>query len=198
MLPPHPPFNGRGLADSGPDGQPGPTRPLPRPLTCAALATGRFPRAPGRASSTSVGRRHSAPSTAPRRRARSWAPDAAEGTQAPRPMAPAESLSGLRRRGSAAAARVTALRGRARGCPEGNQLAACCREHPRHLQPGVRGPGPVGRWRWPGQGQLGGVTWRGWGWCCEEGPGRQGRDGHRGLGLRQEWSAGSPDSLRVD
>ena len=98
MLPPTPTG---GRTDSRTQGlTPGPraapTRPLPAPpLTCAALAASRAAGAPSRAKSRSAGSRHSAPSTAPSRRAWSRAPDAAEGTQARRPMAPADSLSGL-------------------------------------------------------------------------------------------------------
>lgn len=174
----------------------GPDPPVPAPaLTCATLAPAPFAGVPGQANSTSAGKRHSAPSTAPSWRARSPAPDAAEGTQAPRPMAPADSLSGLGRWGGAAAARITAPGGGRAAAPEGNQLAAHCREHPRRLQPGAQGPGPLGRWRWPGQGPLGGVTWQ---WGGEEGPGRQRRDRRQGFRLRRECQLGSPNSLEVE
>lgn len=191
-LPPHP--RTRGLTPGSLSR--GRTHPVPAPaLTCAALAPARVAGVPGQANSTSAGKRHSAPSSAPSRRAWSPAPDAAEGTQAPRPMAPADSLSGLGRRGGAAAARITAPGGGRAAAPEGNQLAAHCREHPRRLQPGAQGPGPLGRWRWPGQGPLGGVTWQ---WGGEEGPGRQRRDRRQGLRLRRECQLGSPNSLEVE
>lgn len=161
-------------------------------LTCAALAAGLAAGAPSRASSTRAGRRHRAPSTAPSRRAWSRAPDAAEGTQAPRPMAPADWLSGLRaawgcardRRSRGGAGRGGAGRlglqprggaGRLGGAaaPEGNQLAARCGSTPPPAA-GRGDPGPVGRWQGPGQGLLGGVTWAGRG---QGGPGRQDREG---------------------
>lgn len=68
-------------------------------LTCPALVVGRAAGAPSRTSSTSASSRHRVPSTAPSQPACAWIPAAALGTEAPRPMTPTDSLSGLGERG---------------------------------------------------------------------------------------------------
>lgn len=177
-------------------------------LTCAAPAAGRAAGAPGRASSTSAGRRHSATSTAPSRPAWARAPDAAEDSQAPRPMAPADSLSGLRaarggRVGAAGGSGYSRGRGGGprgggeagrRSDPEGNQLAVPLSGVPHRRRPGECGPRASGSlaaaWAGPaGRGQLG----RG----GEEGPFREGRDRRQGLRLGAGWPAGVPKPAGV-
>lgn len=173
-------------------------------LTCPALAAGRAAGAPSRASSTSASTRHRAPSTAPSQPACAWIPDAARGTEAPRPMTPADSLSGLGVRGLrdlpepeyplGEALRRLGLQppgwGREAGAatPEGNQLA---------IRLSVRGPRACG-WvavAWAGPAGRAGLLRRGGG--AEEArratTDRQGRDRRQGLSVRQRWSVGVPE-----
>lgn len=174
-------------------------------LTCAALAAGRAAgEDPSRTSSRSTGSRHRAPSTAPHQPACARAPDDAQGTQAPRAMAPADLLWGLRARGLRGppareelgeAPRRLGLQPRGGGgggeagaaTPEGNQLAIPL------LAPGPR---PADRWPWLGQGPLGGDAGAGvWVGETREDTRLSGRDTRQGLSINRDGQLGASNGL---